>query len=69
VVVEGGIALQEGAIVTVVWAEPEPHDSCGGVQFPLVPNDRPGSLPLANERIAELLEDDDVLYARHGAAD
>jgi hypothetical protein len=39
---------------------PEPPAPGHSVQFPLVPSDRPGSLDLANDRIAELLADDDL---------
>ena len=36
-------------------------DSRQRVQLPLVPSDRPGSLDLTADRIAEFLDDDDVL--------
>jgi len=63
VVLEGGQILPEGTKVTV---------SCDSapisrrrpkkkrVQLPLVPSKRPGSLHLTNERIAEILEEEEL---------
>ena len=63
VVPEDEIHLPEGATVTVSLPGPLP----GGppvprkrVVLPLVPSDRPGSLRLTAERVAEILEGDDV---------
>jgi len=63
VVLEGALPLPEGAMVTVsypVSSPTEPLDSHRRVSLPLVPSDRPGSRRLTAERLAELLEDDDV---------
>ena len=63
VVLDDGQSLPEGAIVTVSYpaAPPTvPTDSPQRVQLPLVPSDRPGTLPLTSERVAEILDDDDV---------
>jgi hypothetical protein len=63
VVLDGETQLPEGAVVSVSYPVPSsvvPADSRRRVQLPLVPSDKPGSLKLTNERIAELLDDDDV---------
>ena len=63
VVLEGELPLPEGAVVTVSYTAPSrvgPPDSRRRVRLPLVPSDRPGSRPLTAERVAELLEDEDV---------
>jgi hypothetical protein len=63
VVLEGGLSLPEGTLVTVSYpaAPPaEPPTMRRPVQLPLVRSDRPGSRRLTAERIAELLEDEDV---------
>jgi hypothetical protein len=63
VVLEGELRLPEGTLVSVSYprsSQAVPPDSRRRVQLPLVPSDRPGSLPLTAERIAELLDDDDV---------
>ena len=63
VVLEGGASLPEGTIVIVSYTEsPATVKPKSGhrVQFPLVRSDRPGSLDLTAERIAELWEEDDV---------
>ena len=63
VVLEGELPLPEGAVVTVSYPVPSragPPDSRRRVRLPLVPSDRPGSRPLTAERVAELLEDEDV---------
>jgi hypothetical protein len=66
VVLEGDLPLPEGTIVTVSCPDsppkmsPEPDHR---VQFPLVRSDRPGSLDLTNNRIAELLNDNDGVSA------
>jgi hypothetical protein len=63
VVLEGELRLPEGTLVSVSYPrspQAVPPDSRRRVQLPLVPSDRPGSLPLTAERIAELLDDDDV---------
>jgi hypothetical protein len=61
VVLDGGVTLPEGTIVTVSCAVgPKPPGKKRRVVLPLVKSKRPGSLPLTNERIAELLEQEDV---------
>jgi hypothetical protein len=63
VILEDGQSLPEGTIVTVSYPASKPAappDSGYRVQFPLVTSGRPGSLDLTADRIAELLEDDDV---------
>jgi hypothetical protein len=63
VVLEGGLSLPEGTLVTVSYpaALPtEPPKMRRPVQLPLVRSDRPGSHRLTAERIAELLEEEDV---------
>jgi hypothetical protein len=63
VILEAGQSLPEGTIVTVSYpASPPtaPSDSGYPVQFPLVTSGRPGSLALTADRIAEILQDDDV---------
>lgn len=61
VVLDGDVALPEGARVTVSCADLPGRTSAESfVRFPLVPSERPGSLPLTSDRIAELLDDEDV---------
>ncbi len=63
VVLDGEQSLPEGTIVTVsdaVSAAELSPDSSDRAQFPLVQSDRPGSLDLVAERIAELWEEDDL---------
>jgi hypothetical protein len=63
VVLEGEPELPEGMVVTVSFPDPPPTEPPAPrrrVSLPLVPSDRPGSLQLTADRIAELLEDDDV---------
>jgi hypothetical protein len=63
VVLEGEPNLPEGATVSVLYPVAPlavPPDSGERVQFPLVRSDRPGTLHLTSDRIAELWEDDDV---------
>jgi hypothetical protein len=61
VVLDGGATLPEGTPVTVsrVLAGKPPRKK-RRVVLPLVKSKRPGSLPLTNERIAQLLEEEDV---------
>ncbi len=67
VVLEDGAALPEGAEVTVscsgvqVWRKPGKKKR---VQLPLVPSKHPGTLNLTNERIAEILEEEDLYSYR-----
>lgn len=66
IVLTCGATLPEGTPVTVTCElqptkrETETHR----VVFPLVESDHPGSIPLTNERIAEILDEEDVEYAR-----
>lgn len=63
VVLEGGHALPEGTAVTVscdvapVLKKPVKRKR---VQLPLVHSENPGSVHLTNERIAEILNEEDV---------
>jgi hypothetical protein len=67
VVLENESGLPEGARVTVIYpaSEPEPAPTTirRRVKFPLHPGE-PGTLPLTNRRIAEILDDEDA-SARH----
>ena len=63
VVLDGPMTLPEGAAVTVVVrSSPVVHFAKypKRVEFPLVPSDAPGSIDLTNERIAEILEEEDI---------
>jgi hypothetical protein len=63
VVLDGETQLPEGAVVSVSYPISPPglpSSSRQRVQLPLVPSDRPGSLHLTADRIAEFLDDDDV---------
>jgi hypothetical protein len=63
VVLEGGATLPEGAAVRVLYpAGPAIHVSPirRPVQLPLVKTGRPGSVALSNERIAEILDEQDA---------
>jgi hypothetical protein len=63
VVLEGDLRLPEGTLVTVsCLGAPQAGSprSRRAVQFPLVRSDRPGSRRLTAERLADLLEDDDI---------
>jgi len=63
VVLEGGTTLPEGATVSVV-----PRRAAAlrvarrqrRVVLPLVPSDKPGSVDLTGERIAEILDEQDA---------
>lgn len=63
VVLEGETRLPDGAAVTVlyprvrVWRKPGKKKP---VTFPLVRSKHPGSLQLNNDRIAEILQEEDV---------
>ncbi|MHB1561754.1 MAG: hypothetical protein ACYC61_30260 [Isosphaeraceae bacterium] len=63
VVLEGELPVPEGTMVTVVCdlapleKTPESHRR---VQLPLVPSREPGVLRLTNERVAEILDEDDL---------
>lgn len=66
IIVEGGVPFPEGTRVLVTEA---PLLKLAGekgkrVEFPLVRSDKPGTLELTNEKIWELLDDED-LAPRH----
>jgi hypothetical protein len=63
VVLEGGPVLPEGAAVIVSFPAPQEGPLAVAkkrIDVPLVRSDRPGSLSLNGERIAEILDDEDV---------
>ena len=63
IVLDGSVSLPEGAVVTViVRSTPVIHFAKNQkrVEFPLVPSNAPGSVHLTNERIAEILEEEDI---------
>jgi hypothetical protein len=63
VVLEGGPRLPDGTRVTVscdVASVPENKAKGRGVRFPLVRSKHPGSVALTGERIAEILDEEDV---------
>jgi hypothetical protein len=67
VVLDGGAVLPEGTPVTVSCnLEPAspPASEKKRVQLPLVRTGEPGSLVLTNERIAEILDEEDVASSR-----
>jgi hypothetical protein len=56
-------ALPEGAAVTVTYSalpQAKPAAEKRRIQFPLIPSDEPGSVQLTNERIAEILNEEDA---------
>lgn len=68
IVLTGGASLPEGTPVTVSCGveatTPPPVPERKYVVFPLVESDNPGSTDLTNERIAEILDEEDVASAR-----
>jgi hypothetical protein len=63
VVLDGGATLPEGTVVTVLVTELRIRRKPGKkkrVKLPLIHSKHPGSLNLSNERIAEILQDEDV---------
>jgi len=63
VVLEGAATLPEGAAVRVCYTgSPTIHTSSvrKPVQLPLIKTGQPGSLDLTNERIAEILDEQDA---------
>ena len=67
VVLEGGTTLPEGTRVTVACdATPasKARRKKKRVQFPLVRSKHPGTLHLTNERIAEILDEEDAAPRR-----
>ncbi len=64
VVLDEQVALPEGAkvVVSVLGAAPSIRETPirKRAQLPLVKSDRPGSLTLTNDRIAEILDGEDI---------
>jgi hypothetical protein len=63
VVLDGNSELPEGAVVAVVFpAQPPKPQAAEGtrVQFPLVRSAQPASIDLTNDRIAEILDEEDA---------
>src|SRR5262249_52907669 len=63
VVLESGPTLPEGAAVTVSYPaheEPTPTSERRRTQVPLVRSERPGSVHLTGERIAQILDEEDA---------
>jgi len=62
VVLEGGQSLPEGAQVIVTFQVVEsPGAPCAErIRFPIVRSERPGSVKLTGEMVAEFLEDEDL---------
>jgi hypothetical protein len=69
IIPHGNLSLPNGTEVTIVLREttsaaaaapPSTDSAAKRIQLPLVHCDRPGSLNLTNERIGEILDDEDV---------
>ncbi|MCI0376222.1 MAG: hypothetical protein L0215_01315 [Gemmataceae bacterium] len=63
VVLEGGSALPEGAVVTITYpalATAKPVVNKRRIQTPLVRTGEPGSVPLTGARIAQILDEEDA---------
>jgi hypothetical protein len=63
VVLDEGMTFPEGARVAVTQVPPlssEPQPEKRRVEFPLVRTGLPGSVHLTNERIAEILEEEEI---------
>jgi hypothetical protein len=63
VVLDGSVSLPEGATVRVVYpASPSvrPAGRQRRIQLPLVHCDQPGTVHLTNERIGEILDEEDA---------
>ena len=63
VILEGKTKLPEGAVVTVTYPAPvasPPVVKKRRVEFPLVRSEHPGSVDLTNERITEILAEEDL---------
>src|SRR5690348_6779759 len=58
-----GMVLPDGAVVMVTFQDPtdaRPAREKQRIQLPLVRTDEPGSVTLTNERIAEILDQEDA---------
>jgi hypothetical protein len=67
VILEGKLILPEGARVTVSYEKARIRPAPGQrkrVQLPLIRSKRPGTLNLTNERIAEILQEEDIAAFR-----
>jgi len=60
VVLDAGTALPEGVRVRVVVEPSKPKIVTTPGELPIVQGGEPGSIPLTNERIAEILEEEDL---------
>jgi hypothetical protein len=61
IILEGGVTLPEGAVVTVSYAGTlASNREKRRIQVPLVRSERPGSVSLTGERIAEILNEEDA---------
>ena len=63
VVIEGNVALPEGTRVVVTWhpkTEQKPLGEQKRVQLPLVTTGEPGSIELTNERVHEILDEEEI---------
>jgi hypothetical protein len=59
VVLPSGVSLPEGAMVTVFYRATQTK-SGKRVDFPLVSSGEPGTIHLTNERIQEILDEEDI---------
>lgn len=67
IVLTGGLSLPEGTPVVIscsLGSAMPPATQKNEVKFPLVHGGVPGSLNLTNERIAEVLDEEDVASSR-----
>ncbi len=71
VVLEDGVVLQEGTLVTVKWVEARIHvsENPRPVTLPLFDSAAPGTIDLTDERIAEIFEEEDLEYIRRMGMD
>ena len=63
VVLEGPVTLPEGAVVIVSEQTPTAtrwSKTRTPVELPIFPSDQPGSIELTNDRIAEILDQEDA---------
>jgi hypothetical protein len=63
IILQGSVSLPEGTTVSVFYPGPAAAGQANPkrrVQLPLVPSEQPGTLNLTSDRVAELLEDDDL---------
>jgi hypothetical protein len=63
VVLEGGAVLPEGARVVVSeleWPDNGRRSDKKSAELPLVSGGPPGSIELTNQRVAEILDEDDI---------